>query len=231
MTARSADRACPVARTLDLVGDRWSLLIIRDAFDGVRRFSQFQRSLGIARNILSSRLRDLVQAGILRAEPASDGSSYQDYVLTDAGLDFFDLMISLRQWGQDHAFAAGEEHSVLVDATTGRPLPRMTYTTPDGGQVTPHETRVRKVGETPWPPVGGTALAASRPQLPDLELMHEGGQLLFQGGLLCGELKGAGGNSWGRAVSGCIRHGGSGRTRCARRGCPPSTWPWRWCTA
>jgi DNA-binding HxlR family transcriptional regulator len=147
MSTRSVDRECPVARTLEVVGDRWSLLIIRDAFDGMRRFSQFQRSLGIARNILSSRLRDLVDAGILRAEPASDGSSYHDYVLTDAGLDLFDLMISLRQWGQDHAFARGEEHSVLVDAATGRPLPRMTYTTPDGGQVAARDARVRKVGE------------------------------------------------------------------------------------
>ena len=157
MTTRSVDRACPVARTLEQVGDKWSLLIIRDAFDGIRRFSQFQRSLGIARNILSSRLRDLVEAGILRTEPASDGSSYQDYVLTDAGLDLFDLIIILRQWGEDHAFVAGEEHSVLVDAATGQPLPRMTYTAPDGRRVAPHEARVRKIGEIPAPGPGSQA--------------------------------------------------------------------------
>ena len=59
------DESCPVARSVDLVGDRWSLLIVRDAFDGVHRFGDIQRSLGVARNILSDRLRKLVEAGIL----------------------------------------------------------------------------------------------------------------------------------------------------------------------
>ena len=70
---------CPVARSVDVVGDRWSLLVVRDAFDGVRRFTDFQRSLGVARNILSDRLRRLVDAGILATRPASDSSAYQEY--------------------------------------------------------------------------------------------------------------------------------------------------------
>lgn len=147
MSTKLAESSCPIARTVDIVGDRWSLLIIRDAFDGIRRFSQFQRNLGIAKNILAARLRDLVDAGVLRVEPASDGSSYQEYVLTDIGEDLFDLLVSLRQWGTDHAFASGEPHAVLVDATTGKPVPRLTYTTPTGGLVRARETRVRKVGE------------------------------------------------------------------------------------
>ena len=61
---------CPVARAVDVVGDRWSLLLVRDAFDGITRFSDFQRSLGLARNILASRLKDLVGAGILEVVPA-----------------------------------------------------------------------------------------------------------------------------------------------------------------
>lgn len=77
-----SDSPCPVARALDVIGDRWTLLIIRDAFDDVRRFGAFQSSLGIARNILTDRLRSLEEAGILQAVPASDGSAYQDYVLT-----------------------------------------------------------------------------------------------------------------------------------------------------
>jgi len=147
MSARPADSTCPVARTVDIVGDKWSLLIIRDAFDGIRRFSQFQRSLGIAKNILAARLRDLVDAGVLRTEPAPGGSAYQEYVLTEKGEDLFALVISLRQWGQDHAFEPGEQHSVLVDAATGEPVPRLSYTTAEGHQVQGRQTRVRKVSE------------------------------------------------------------------------------------
>jgi DNA-binding HxlR family transcriptional regulator len=147
MSARPADSTCPVARTIDIVGDKWSLLIIRDAFDGIRRFSQLQRSLGIAKNILAARLRGLVDAGVLRTEPAPGGSAYHEYVLTEKGEDLFALIISLRQWGQDHAFEPGEQHSVLVDAATGEPVPRLNYTTPEGHPVQGGQTRVRKVGE------------------------------------------------------------------------------------
>ena len=148
MSARLADSTCPIARTIDIVGDKWSLLIIRDAFDGIRRYSQFQRSLGIAKDILITRLRDLVAAGVLRVEDAPGGRAYQEYVLTEKGEDLFDLIVSLRQWGQEHAFAPGEPHSVLVDAATGEPVPRLSYTTPDGGRIQARQTRVRKVGET-----------------------------------------------------------------------------------
>jgi DNA-binding HxlR family transcriptional regulator len=146
------DSTCPVARTVDIVGDKWSLLIIRDAFDGIRRFSQFQRSLGVAKNILSTRLRELVAAGVLRVGPASDGSSYQEYVLTDKGEDLFDLVVSLRQWGEGHAFSTDEPRSRLVDRTSGQPLPRLTYTTPDGHPIRAHDTRVRKPDEIPPQP-------------------------------------------------------------------------------
>ena len=147
MNAQPGGPTCPVARTVDIVGDKWSLLIIRDAFDGIRRFNQFQRDLGIARNILAARLRDLVQAGVLRVEDAPGGSAYQEYVLTEKGEDLFDLIVSLRQWGQEHAFTPGEPRSVLVDATTGEPVPRLSYTTPDGGRIQARQTRVRKAGE------------------------------------------------------------------------------------
>ncbi|MQY31747.1 winged helix-turn-helix transcriptional regulator [Nocardia aurantia] len=142
------DPGCPVARTVDLLGDKWSLLIIRDAFDGVTRFGQFQRNLGVAKNILSDRLRNLVAIGVLRVEPASDGSRFQEYTLTEDGVDLFDLVVSLRQWGQRHAFDPGEPHSVLVDAVTDDPIPELTYTTPDGRPVEAHRARVRKLDST-----------------------------------------------------------------------------------
>ncbi|WP_383698246.1 winged helix-turn-helix transcriptional regulator [Streptomyces sp. NPDC057494] len=120
-----ADSPCPVARSADLLGDRWALLVIRDAFDGITRFGDFQRSLGAARNILSDRLRRLVEAGILQLQPASDGSAYQEYVLTAAGLELFPLLVALRQWGERHRFGAGEAHSQLIELATRRPLPYM----------------------------------------------------------------------------------------------------------
>jgi DNA-binding HxlR family transcriptional regulator len=138
---------CPVARTVDIVGDKWSLLIIRDAFEGIRRFGQFQRNLGVAKNILSDRLRNLVEVGILAIQPASDGTSYREYVLTSKGKDLFDVVVSLRQWGQNHAYAPGEDYVRLVDRATDEPVPRLVYTTPDGHTICPDETRVRKFDE------------------------------------------------------------------------------------
>src|ERR1700694_6157358 len=92
---------CPIARALDAIGDWWSLLIIRDAFLGIRRFSEFQKNIGIARNILTVRLRALGDNGILQTAPASDGSAYQEYVLTAKGRGGFPVLVALRQWSEE----------------------------------------------------------------------------------------------------------------------------------
>lgn len=140
-----ADSPCPVARSADLLGDRWALLVIRDAFDGITRFGDFQRSLGAARNILSDRLRKLVESGILQLQPASDGSAYQQYVLTDAGLELFPLLVALRQWGERHRFGNSEAHSQLIESSTRRPLPYMQPRGRDGRPLQASATRVRKL--------------------------------------------------------------------------------------
>jgi len=140
-----SDGPCPVARCVDVVGDRWSLLIVRDAFDGVRRFGDLQRSLGVARNILSDRLRKLVDAGILETRAASDGTAYQEYVLTAKGESLFPVVVALRQWGEQHLFERGERHSVLVDKRTGKPVPFMMPTSKEGSALLPAATEVRKV--------------------------------------------------------------------------------------
>ncbi|QXH47466.1 helix-turn-helix transcriptional regulator [Pseudomonas xanthosomatis] len=106
---------CPVARALDVIGDRWALMILRDAFDGARRFSEWQKNLGLAKNILASRLKLLVEAGLLAQQPASDGSAYKEYVLTEKGQALFPVVIGLRQWGERFLFSAGEARSELVD--------------------------------------------------------------------------------------------------------------------
>lgn len=136
---------CPVARSVDLIGDRWALLIIRDAFDGARRFGDFQRGLGVARNILTDRLRKLVEAGIFATQPASDGTAYQEYVLTERGESLFPVVVALRQWGEQHLFAPDEPHSVLIDSQSGEAIPPMLPQAADGHQLTAANTEVRKL--------------------------------------------------------------------------------------
>jgi DNA-binding HxlR family transcriptional regulator len=113
---------CPIARTLDLVGEWWTPLILRDAFNGIKRFSEFQQSLGLAKNVLSARLRKLVKNGIMELIPASDGSAYSEYVLTDKGRSLFTVLVALRQWGEANLFEPGEMKLQLVDRLRRQPI-------------------------------------------------------------------------------------------------------------
>ncbi|SUA80972.1 Uncharacterized HTH-type transcriptional regulator yybR [Nocardia otitidiscaviarum] len=142
---RWTDPTCPVARTVDLVGDRWSLLIVRDAMDGAATFTEFQRRLGIARNILTDRLRRLVDHGVLTTSTAPGGKRHS-YALTPAGQDLFTLVVALRQWGERHAFDTGEARSTLVDLDGGAIAP-LRAENAAGVPVSAATTRVRKVGE------------------------------------------------------------------------------------
>ena len=135
---------CPVARSVDLIGDRWSLLIVRDAFDGVRRFGDFQSGLGVARSVLTNRLKHLVQTGIFEVRPASDGTSYQEYVLTPKGQSLFPVVVAFRQWAEQYLFEADETRSQLVDTVTGQPLGLMQPVTVQGQVIAPEQTRVKK---------------------------------------------------------------------------------------
>jgi DNA-binding HxlR family transcriptional regulator len=138
------EETCPIARSLDVIGDRWSLLILRDVFDGIHRFSDIQRNLGVARSILSRRLSDLVEHDILATQAASDGTTYQEYVLTAKGESFFPVMVGLQQWGERHLFARGERPSRLIDKATGKPLPFMFPQGDDGRELSLKDTEVRK---------------------------------------------------------------------------------------
>lgn len=135
---------CPVARSIDVVGDRWALLIIRDAFDGMRRFGEFQKSLGVAKNILSTRLRDLVDAEILSVAPASDGSAYQEYILTPKGKELFSVVLCLRQWGEGHLFEKGETCAPMVERESGKRVPKIELHTCDGKPLKPENTVIKK---------------------------------------------------------------------------------------
>jgi DNA-binding HxlR family transcriptional regulator len=120
--------SCPVARSLDTVGDWWSLLIVRDAFIGTRRFGGFQKSLGVAKNILTVRLKKLVADGVLELVPASDGSTYQEYALTEKGRGLLPVVAALGQWG-----GAGSKLK-LVDRMKGKPV-RLELRSEDGRKV------------------------------------------------------------------------------------------------
>src|SRR4029077_16649990 len=115
---------CPVARSLDSIGEWWSLLIFRDAITGIRRFSDFQKSLGLAKNVLSTRLKKLVACGIMHQMPASDGSAYREYALTQKGWELFPVIVALGQWGGGYLFSRGEKRLLVLDKRTGKP-PRL----------------------------------------------------------------------------------------------------------
>jgi DNA-binding HxlR family transcriptional regulator len=107
------------------IGDCWSMLIIRNAMLGQRRFGEFQKDLCLAKNILAERLRSLVADGILTTEPAADGSAYQDYVLTPKGRAVFPIMVALRQWAEEFAFAPGEPTNIMLDRKDGKPIRKL----------------------------------------------------------------------------------------------------------
>jgi DNA-binding HxlR family transcriptional regulator len=111
---------CPVARSLERVGEWWSMLIVRDALAGMTRFDQFEQSLGIAPNMLSRRLAALVSAGLLQRRRYSERPSRYEYILTDRGRDLRPVLLALQTWGNRH-FAPEGASVVLVDADTGLP--------------------------------------------------------------------------------------------------------------
>jgi DNA-binding HxlR family transcriptional regulator len=142
--AQVTGRRCAASRgRLDAIGDGWSLLIVRDAFDGLRRFGEFQKSLGLAKNILSARLRNLVAHGVMEAVPASDGGAHQEYALTEKGRGLFPLLVALRQWGEDYFFDPEEPHVVLVDKTAGLPVRKLEPRAQDGRLLGPGDAVVR----------------------------------------------------------------------------------------
>lgn len=125
---------CPIARSLERVGEWWSILILRDAFHGLTRFDQFQESLGIAPNMLTRRLNSLVEAGLLERRRYSERPPRDEYVLTETGRDFRPVLWALLAWGNRHFAPEGpsvivvdsqtgeQAEPVLVDRNSGRPL-------------------------------------------------------------------------------------------------------------
>ena len=135
---------CPIARSLERVGEWWSILILRDAFHGLRRFDEFQKSLDIAPNTLTRRLNALVESGLLVRRRYSERPPRDEYVLTERGRDFRPVLWALLAWGNKHLAPEGasvvlvdsetgaEADPLLVDRLSGRPLVEPDFTSAAG---------------------------------------------------------------------------------------------------
>jgi DNA-binding HxlR family transcriptional regulator len=131
---------CPIARGLDRVGEWWAILILRDAFQGKTRFDQFQKSLGIAPNILSRRLRGLVEAGLLEKVRYNDRPPRDEYVLTPVGQDFRPVLWAMLAWGNKHFMPDGQQVA-LVDSITGLPADPVMVDANSGKRLDPTTLR------------------------------------------------------------------------------------------
>jgi DNA-binding HxlR family transcriptional regulator len=132
-------RPCPVAGSLDLLGDRWSMLVVRDVMNGVRRFDDLVGRLGVSRATLSDRLRRLVEAGILVPAPyqTDSGRTREEYRLTAKGWELRNVLIALREWGDRHALGDDDPRLRLVDLESGREVRLRLVDAETGDEVEP----------------------------------------------------------------------------------------------
>jgi DNA-binding HxlR family transcriptional regulator len=134
--------SCPVARAMAVLGERWAILVLREAFYGTTRFDAFERNLGIAPNILSARLRSLVEHGVLERVPASCGGARHEYRLTEKGRDFFPAYVALKGWADRWMTGPEGPLVVLQDAATGQEVASPPLLAGDGQPLTPEAVRV-----------------------------------------------------------------------------------------
>ena len=138
--------SCGLPSALEVMGERWSFMILRAAFNGVRHFEEFLDQLGIARNILSNRLSRLVENGILKREHCADDRRRIEYRLTDKGFDLLPAMLSLRQWGEKWEMGCVAD-PVLCDARDGRPIAPIAIHAADGRRIEHHELTWRVLAD------------------------------------------------------------------------------------
>ena len=131
-------RQCAIAAALELVGERWSFLILRGAFNGLHHFEEFQSTLGIARNILSNRLARMVENDILKREPDPGDRRKIAYRLTEKGEALLPVLIALRQWGEGWVTGV-PSNPVLVDRATHQPIATISVRASDGRPLTLHD--------------------------------------------------------------------------------------------
>lgn len=128
-----------IAHVLDVLGEGWSMLIIREAFFGIRRFEEFQSHLGIARNILTTRLKRLCDNGILDRVPIREGAKRHEYLLTTKGKELMPLLITLTQWGDKWVYGAGKEPIIFLDHENRNPISPILVHADDGRTLRPRD--------------------------------------------------------------------------------------------
>ena len=138
--------SCPVARGLSVVGDRWTILVLRDCFLGIRRFEQIHERLGITRHILADRLRKLETAGVLRREPYQRRPLRHQYHLTEQGKALYPLIVTLIEWANTNVPHAGEPSVTLVSRATGTPISPVLIDANTGTEIT-HQTVTAMMAE------------------------------------------------------------------------------------
>ena len=159
-TADYSKETCSVAAALSVVGDPWTLLILRDAFLGVQRFDDWQSRLGVARNVLAARLKTLVSSGVLETRLYSEHPPRKDYVLTARGRDLMPVLLALKAWGDRHVYGDGCAPLEFVHACGAMLTPQLTCEACgdviQAADLTPRPRDAASVGEV----LGETATAA-----------------------------------------------------------------------
>jgi DNA-binding HxlR family transcriptional regulator len=138
---RFQDMNCGIAQALEALGDWWTLLVVRDAFFGARRFGEFEKSLGIAKNILADRLQRLVEHGIFRKQDVGEAGERFEYRLTEKGEALLPLLTALRDWSDEWVFRRGNEPVIVKDRRSNRRIPRLRVTDADGRPLTRRDLR------------------------------------------------------------------------------------------
>lgn len=165
--------ACGLPEALEVMGERWSFMILRASFNGLHHFEEFLSELGIARNILSNRLAKLVEHGILDRQPCADDRRRIEYRLTEKGFDLLPAMVSLRQWGQKYGSGC-DENPVLVDELDRLPIGPVSIVSHDGRVLSGRDLRfveradlgVRVDGSRAMPAEGFERVKSENAKLP-----------------------------------------------------------------
>jgi DNA-binding HxlR family transcriptional regulator len=157
MLGREYDQICSIARTLEVLGERWTLLVIRDIFNGNRRFDQIRENLGVARNVLSARLQWLVDEDILEKRAYQERPLRYEYFLTEKGLDLWPVMISLLRWGDRYYPEESGPPMLIIHKGCGGEVDDRRICTKCGKHL-----EVRDAKAVPGPPLEDVAATADR---------------------------------------------------------------------
>ena len=133
--AKKHNHPCAIAATLNVIGDRWTMLLIREAFYGTTRFGDFLKNTGISRNLLTERLNQLIQDGIFVKQPFADRGTSHVYGLTDKGRALDAVFLAMSKWGNEHVYGAGKEPVRMIDGETGLPVAGLDLVNSEGQPV------------------------------------------------------------------------------------------------